>query len=248
MMTFPIFHRWSTRPIAMVEADTYPQALELAVARGVRMLYADLKGIKVQAADLEEGDFRGADLGGSELVRVNLRKADLRAARLVGADLRGASLALADLRQADLRSADLRQANLAGARLVGADLRGAVLTGAQLDGAILDWRWSAIPVELVRRDGKCSIAALKLVAELAFQDDARPFAWIKRLGSGRGEQAALALEVFARSMRPGDNAPELLRRLAADVPSAWGGPGASPPAVVPMLWTRRGGPAVVRQG
>ena len=33
MPTYPIFHRWSARLIAMVEAETYPRALELAVAR-----------------------------------------------------------------------------------------------------------------------------------------------------------------------------------------------------------------------
>ena len=33
MPTYPIFHCWSAKLIAMVEAETYSQALELAVAR-----------------------------------------------------------------------------------------------------------------------------------------------------------------------------------------------------------------------
>ena len=149
MPTYPIFHRWSARLIAMVEAETYPRALELAVARGVRMLYADLEGVKVRGTSLTEGDFRGAELSQAELTGVHLERVDLRAARLVGTDLRQAFLRTADLRQADLRGADLRFASLEGAQLVGADLRGALLTGTRLERAILDWRWSPVAVELL---------------------------------------------------------------------------------------------------
>jgi len=232
----------------MVEAESYPRALELAVARGVRLLYADLKGIKVRGTFLGEGDFRGAELSYAELAGVNLEAADLRAARLVGTDLREAVLLTADLRQADLRGADLRFANLEGARFVGADLRGALLTGARLERAILDWRWSPVAVELLRRDGAGSTAASTIMAELAFEDDARPFGWLKVL-IRHGSQASAALAVFAKYIRPGDNAPGLLRSLAADLaPESPGGVGAPPSP--PLLWTRRAArdqPVILRQ-
>ena len=65
--------------IALVEAETYPQALELVVARRVKMLYAGLKGVRVPGAVLSEGDFRRADLSHADLAGINLYKADLRA-------------------------------------------------------------------------------------------------------------------------------------------------------------------------
>ncbi len=249
MPTYPIFHRWSARLIAMVEAETYPRALELAVARGVRMLYADLKGVKVRGTSLTEGDFRGAELSHAEMAGVNLEKADLRAARLLETDLRQAFLSTADLRQADLRGADLRYANLEGAHLVGADLRSALLTGARLERATLDWRWSPVAVELLRQDGVGSSAASKIMAELAFQEDVRPFCWLSVL-IRHGAQASAALGVFSKHIRLGDNAPELLRRLAADLPAGSVEAVTAPPPSSPLLWTRRtrrSEPVIVRK-
>ena len=166
------------------------------------MLYADLEGVKVRGTSLIEGDFRGAELSQAELAGVNLEKADLRAARLVGADLRQAFLRTADLRQADLRGADLRFASLEGAQLVGADLRGALLTGARLERAILDWRWSPVAVELLRQDGVESTAASKVMAELAFQEDVRPFCWL-RLLIRHGSQAGAAHPGVLKAHPPG---------------------------------------------
>jgi hypothetical protein len=248
MLKYPIFHRWSARLIAMVEAETYPQALELAVARGVRMLYADLKGVNVRGTSLARGDFRGAELSHAVLAGVNLEKADLRAGKLLETDLRQAFLRTVDLRQADLRGADLRCANLEGAQLVGADLRGALLTGARLDRAILDWRWSPVAVELLRQDGVGSSAASKVMAELAFQEDVRPFCWLRVL-IRHGAQASAALGVFSKHIRPGDNAPGLLRRLAVDLPAGSAQAGTAPQPSSPLLWTRRAGrndPVIVR--
>ena len=163
MPLYPIFHRHGAAPIAVVEAETYREALEYAIRRGTRLVYADLKGIDVPRAFLARGDFRGADLRAARLEGVSLHKADLRAARLKGAVLEHACLWNTDLRHADLREADLRHANLKDARLVGADLRGALLIGAKLDGAILDWRWSTVALELLRgsrdRPGDASAGA-----------------------------------------------------------------------------------------
>jgi len=233
----------------MSEAETYPRALELAVAQGVRMLYADLKGVKLPGTCLRKGDFRGAELSHAVLAGVDLERADLRAATLLETDLRQAILRTADLRQADLRGADLRYVSLEGAHLVGADLRGALLTGARLDRAILDWRWSPVAVELLRQDRTGSSAASKVIAELAFQEDMRPFCWLRVL-IRHGAQASAALSVFSKHIRPGDNAPELLRRLAADLPTGSGEAVAAPQPSSPLLWIRRAGrsePVIVRK-
>ena len=74
---------------------------------------------------------------------------------------------------------------------------------------------------------------------------------------GQGSHAGWVLGVLARHLRPGDNAPELLRRLASDVAVDEGHvlallgsdiaeldhsqPIVSPdaPATSPVLWTRR---------
>ena len=223
-----------------MEAETYPRALELAVARGVRMLYADLKRVKLGGTSLTKGDFRGADLSHAVLAEVNLAKADLRAAKLHETDLRQAILRTADLRQADLRGADLRYASLEGASLVGTDLRGALLNGARLDRAILDWRWSPIAVELLRRDGVGSTATSTVMAELAFQEDVRPFSWLKVL-IRHGTRARAAVGVFSKHIRQGDNAPELLLRLVADLPAGSVESVTAPQPSSPFLWTRRAG-------
>lgn len=249
MPIYRIYHRWSAQLVALVEAETYSQALEMAVARGVRMLYADLKGIELRGRPLINGDFRGADLSQADLAGANLEKADLRAANLIETDLRQANLKAADLRQADLRGADLRFASLEGARLVGADLRNALLMGARLERAVLDWRWSPVALELLRQDGVGSITASKVMAELGLHADVRPFYWIKVLIRHQS-QAKAALSVFSRHIRPGDNSPELLRSLAADLPARPAEKVAAPLSSLPLLWTRRAGqnqPAILQK-
>jgi Pentapeptide repeats (8 copies) len=240
MPIYQIIHRWNAKLIALVEAETYERALELAVKQGVRMLYADLKGVELRGIPLMNGDFRGAELSHAELAGANLHKADLRAAQLIKTDLRHTILRFADLRQADLRGADLRYASLEGAQLVGADLRDTLLTGAQLGQAVLDWRWSPVAVELLRGDAEGSTSARSVMAELAFQEDLRPFSWLKVL-IRHGSQAKAALRVFSRSIRPGDNAPMLLRSLAADLPAGTAEEAAAPISSSPLLWTRRAG-------
>ena len=101
------------------EAETIREAVELAMAKNIRLKYVYL--------------FRD-DLSNANLDGANLFKADLHGARLYGADLRGACLYGADLRNADLH----------GARLYGADLRDADLhytnlCDADLSGADLDY-------------------------------------------------------------------------------------------------------------
>src|SRR5690242_8067350 len=151
MATFTIRHRWTRCELAAIEAPTYARALEWAARRGMGLADVDLAGTDLRGAFLAGGDLRGAGLAGADLCGGYLRRADLRGADLRGARLAHAFLGAADLRRADLREADLSRADLRGTSLVGADLRGTILTGACLDGTLCDWRWSAIPAELLRQ-------------------------------------------------------------------------------------------------
>jgi hypothetical protein len=256
MPIYQISHRWRTTPIAVVEAETSLRAVEMAARRRVSLLYSDLAGADLRGAVLDGADLRAADMSHAQLAGSRLRKADLRAARLFGADLGGASLDAADLRHADLRMADLRNASLRGARLVGSDLRGALLNAAKLEGATLDWRWSVVALELLR--DRLGDAASPVLTDLAFQEDERPFAWLKLLVRHRS-RAERILGVLSEHIRPGDNAPDLLRNLIADLAPGGPGPASSgapaeagrgdrrprispvdAPATLTMFWTRAG--------
>lgn len=92
---------------------------------GVRGPCADLRGARLEGADLSRLDLRGACLDGARLM----------GASLLHTDLRGASLENADLSRAVMTGARLERASLAGARLVSAHLEHAVLTHAVLSGA-----------------------------------------------------------------------------------------------------------------
>ena len=218
MATYLIQHRWTRHELAAIEAPSYARALEWAARRGMSLMDVDLAGIDLRVAFLAGADLRGSGLAETDLTGGYLRGADLRGADLRGACLAHAFLGSADLRRADLREADLSRADLRGASLVGADLRGAVFTCARLEGALCDWRWSAIPAELLRQQHGPSAVGSELVVALAFHDDPAPWSWLKLL-AGRGRVTDWALRVLAGSIRDGDNAPELLRSLAADAAS-----------------------------
>lgn len=249
MALYPILHRWSTTPIVLVEAGTFARALEVAADRNVKLRYADLRGIVAPGVSLGGADLGGVDLSNSILPGARLEAAELRSAKLVAAFLQEGLLGRADLRDADLRRADLRVANLQQARLVGADLRGALLYGSKLDGAILDWRWSGIPLELLRQ-GLSGDDARDVASDPAADHAERPFAWLRKL-LAQGSKVERALRILSQHLRPGDNAPELLRKLAADVRpedstctsenrQCPGVDALSPaPTSSPMLWTRR---------
>jgi hypothetical protein len=169
----------------------------------------------LRGAFLAGADLRGAGLSGSDLSGCFLRGADLRGTDLREARLAHAFLAGADLRQSDLREADLSRADLRGTNLLGADLRNTILTGARLGDAVCDWRWSAIPAELLRQQNGASAEASRLVVEMVFHEDPSPWSWLKLL-SGHGCRTDWALGVLAGSIRDGDNAPDLLRCLTSD--------------------------------
>jgi hypothetical protein len=243
MAIYLIHHRWTRRELAAIEAPSHARALEWAARRGMSLIDVDLAGIELCGAFLAGADLRGSGLAGSDLSGCYLRRADLRGADLREARLAHAFLGSADLRHADLREADLSRADLRGTTLVGADLRGTILTGAQLDEATCDWRWGAIPAELLRRQQDAPAGGSRLVVALAFHDDLSPWSWLKLL-AGPDEVAGWALGILAGRVRDGDNAPDLLRCLAVD--AAYAGNATAPrsptPADLPpapgMMWTR----------
>lgn len=218
MAIYLIQHRWTRRELAAIEAPSHARALEWAARRGMSLMDVDLAGIELRGAFLASADLRGSGLAGADLSCCYLRRADLRGADIREARLAHAFLGSADLRQADLREADLSRADLRGASLVGADLRGAILTCARLEGTLCDWRWGAIPAELLRQQQDPSAGGSRLVVALAFHDDPGPWSWLKLI-AGHGPLTDWALGVLAGWVRDGDNAPELLRYLAADAAS-----------------------------
>jgi len=232
-----LYRRWRTGPLALVEAETPGRAVELAARSGVSLAYVDLHDYQAPGCFLPEADLRGADLRGARLSGAFLRRVDLRTTDLADGDLSGASLRQADLRNADLRNVDLRRADLRDARFVGADLRGVVLTGAKLEGAILDWTRAAFAVELLRRDRDCRGEALALVLDLAREEDDRPYAWLREVVR-RPALSVWVGRVLGLAIRPGDEAPEVLRLLVA---SSWVPP--TPPQIERpsgerFYWTR----------
>ncbi|QEH38633.1 Serine/threonine-protein kinase B [Aquisphaera giovannonii] len=224
-------------PLLLVEARSFPLALEAAAARRALLPYADLKSIVAPGAFLAALELRGADLGHALLSGADLTGADLRTARLVRTYLQDADLSGADLRHADLRGADLRGARLDGAHLVGADLRGALFYGASLDGTVLDWRWAGMPGELLRRADRA--AGRPAGPEVDPVGDAeRPVAWLKAILADR-ESTDRAIAALGPFIRAGDNSPAILRALALDVAPATSAPAPPQAPTSPMLWTSR---------
>jgi uncharacterized protein YjbI with pentapeptide repeats len=215
MAIYLIQHRWTHRQLAAIEAPTYARALEWAARHGMSLMDVELAGIELRGAFLAGADLRGSGLTGADLSGCYLRRADLRGADLREARLAHAFLGSADLRHADFRDADLSRADLRGTSLVGADLRGAILTCARLEGVLCDWRWSAIPAELLRQQHGHLAEGSRLVVALAFHEDPGPWSWLKLL-AGYDRLTDWALCILAGWVRDGDNAPDLLRHLAAD--------------------------------
>lgn len=213
MAIYTLLRRWETGILALVEAESSGMAIERIAKARVSLAYADLKGLDAPCTNLQGVDLRGADLEAASLPSAILRRADLRTASLVSADLRGTTLRQADLRRADVRHADLRQADLRDADLTGANLHNACVTGARLDGARIDWRWTACVLELLRRDAGDRDDANRLVADLAFASDERPYAWLETV-IRRPALIGWVASVIGRAVQPGDDAPEVLHHLS----------------------------------
>ncbi len=215
MAIYTFFRRWETGILALVEAESSGLAIERIAKARVSLAHADLKGLEAPWRHLQGVDLRGADLEAASLPGAILLRADLRTASLISADLRGSTLRQADLRRADVRHADLRQADLRGADFAGANLHNACATGARLDGARLDWRWTAFVLELLRRDAGDRDDANRLVADLAFASDERPYTWLETV-IRRPALIGWVASVIGRAVRPGDGASKVLHHLSMD--------------------------------
>ena len=84
--------------------------------------------------ELSQADLRGAKLQKANLDKASLKEAKLQFANLNGANLEGANLKKAKLQEANLQSACLRNANLKGVSLLGSNLQYADLENADLQG------------------------------------------------------------------------------------------------------------------
>jgi Pentapeptide repeats (8 copies) len=237
MAIYLIHDRWTHRELAAIEAPSHTRALEWAARRGMSLADVDLAGMELRGAFLAGADLRGTGLADADLSGCYLRRADLRGADLRGARLAHAFLGSADLRGADLRDADLSRADLRGTSLVGADLRGTIFTGARLDGAVCDWRWGALPAELLRQQPGAPAGGSRLIVALAFHEDPGPWSWLKLL-AGLDEVAGWALGTLAGWIRDGDNAPQLLRYLATDVTASQPSPPSDSEPAPRMRWVQ----------
>ncbi len=121
---------------------------EIALVKGAKLRYKDLRYANADSAFLVKADLRDADLQGAFLLAADLRKAVLREANLRKAALVGTNLRMADLEKAvlyranlalaHLQGADLQEVDLQEANLLSADLRGANLMRANVRGAVLE--------------------------------------------------------------------------------------------------------------
>ena len=131
-MKFQIKNRYTRSVIFETDAQTFSEAISVAIKAKVDFSYADFRGADLSGANLSSANFRRADLSGANLSRADLSYADFR-----GADLSSANFRRADLSGANLSRADLSYANLSYADLSSADLSGANLSGKKVQCAKL---------------------------------------------------------------------------------------------------------------
>ena len=128
-----------------------------------------------------------------------------------GIDLSGANLRGADLRRADLSGAILSGADLSGADLGGAFLSGAFLHGADLTGAVVSWQSHDMIAEILRRAAADNPARRMLAGLILISRD---WCWDEFLALDiDSELRRWALDELRQWVRPGDNAPEILKAI-----------------------------------
>ena len=133
--------RWRMQKSDLRRTDLRGARLEGADLRQSKLLGADLRGASLQGALLRHGDFGGARLSHASFTRADLAEADLTGVEGTGARFENANLANADLTRAKCREAVFERARLEGANLTNADLRAARLNGAALIRAELKEVW-----------------------------------------------------------------------------------------------------------
>ena len=128
-----------------------------------------------------------------------------------GIDLSGANLCGTDLAGADLSGADLTGADLSGADLGGAVLSGAFLHGADLTGAVVSWQSHDMIAEILRRAAADNPARRMLAGLILISRD---WCWDEFLALDiDSELRRWALDELRQWVRPGDNAPEILKAI-----------------------------------
>jgi uncharacterized protein YjbI with pentapeptide repeats len=215
MHTFRIADRWSSLPLAQVNASTLGMALEIATARRVSLAGAMLQRTRLNCRFLAMADLRNADLSYADLRNCHLTNADLRGATLCGAYLDGADLQFADLRGADMTDASLNDANLTQSNLLGADLSTAVLGKTDVQKVIWDWRSATVVSALLRKSRLLRLAAPNLLIDLDMCDPHAPFAW-SGIILRHTQSWEISLPLLARAVTEIDNMPQTIRTLTAN--------------------------------
>lgn len=120
------------------ESTSIKALVEKAVAKKIKLRYADLEGANLRGANLQWAYLRGANLQGADL-----RGANLQGAMLAQAHLQGADLFEAVLTEAELQKADLHRAKLPTGIPAIKNIDAAILKAIE-EGGILDMsRWHA---------------------------------------------------------------------------------------------------------
>jgi DMSO/TMAO reductase YedYZ molybdopterin-dependent catalytic subunit len=137
---WPGDQRYTTGSHDPQDLERFRNAASYVPYRGPRklLLGVDLAGWSPATRDLgdlhiKDSDLRGARLDGADLRQANLTRSDLGGASLVGADLRETDLEGASFVGADLRDADLRSAALSATRFFARD-PGGTIVGAKIEG------------------------------------------------------------------------------------------------------------------
>ena len=111
----------------------------------------------------------------------------------------------------DLSGADLSGANLCGTDLGGAFLSGAFLHGADLTGAVVSWQSHDMIAEILRRAAADNPARRMLAGLILISRD---WCWDEFLALDiDSELRRWALDELRQWVRPGDNAPEILKAI-----------------------------------
>ena len=166
-------------------------------------LIAEGKDLRVLVYE-NRHSLQNADLAGADLSWRDLRKANL-----YGADLCGA-----DLSHANLYHAELRYANLSSANLFCANLSYAILNDACLDGVTMNWGSHELIAEILRQRAGDDVDCRKIAGYVLVSRD---MCWDRFLEQD-DPCRAWALGVLSEFVQPDDDAPKLLRQLAAARP------------------------------
>jgi len=84
-----------------------------------------------------------------------------------------------------------------------------------MNSRAIDWQWKAAPLDLLRKDPQALTVGAAVVSRLEALEESRPFHWLHDL-IYQGQAIEWALSVLSAHVKPGDNAPEILRPRAKE--------------------------------